>query len=1063
MYLGGERPVVRTAKVYAIGGVSDSEYTQARDYLINPVEEREAAFKADKPATLTEDTSVQPADIAEVTDYDSLGLAMSADDIAVVREYFKGEGRNPTIAEIRALDTYWSDHCRHTTFNTIIQNADITDERVREAFEQFKAVNGDKDVTLMNIATAAMRHLRKSGELPMLYETESDENNACTIKVGDTLIFFKNETHNHPTEIEPFGGASTCLGGAIRDPLSGRAYVYQAMRVTGSGDPRTPLGDTLAGKLPQRKITRTAADGYSTYGNQIGLASGLIRELYHPGYVAKRMELGAVIASAKEADVCREKPVAGDVVIAMGGRTGRDGIGGATGSSKGHEKNTVTKSAAEVQKGDAPAERRIQRLFCKGEVTRLIKKCNDFGAGGISVAIGELADGIEINLDAFPTKYSGLDGTELAISESQERMAVVVSAKDADEFLQHCLAENIEAVAVAQITESPRLVMKWRGKTIVDIARSFLDSAGAKRYTKVRVGENTANTGKGGLFASPPSCYALNVCSQKGLAQRFDATIGAGTVFAPYGGKYELTESAVMAALMPALPTKASMLAYGFDPYLSESDPFTGAGNAVVSSVAKLVTAGVDLDTVHLSLQEYFPRVDDNPDRWGVVFSAMLGAFEAQHGLKIAAIGGKDSMSGSFGDLHVPPTLVSFACGVGDPATIVSNDFKAGGNPVYALSTAFPYSKLREKWQAYGELVKSGKVLSAAYCEHGNSIVNMCLGNMVGYTGLANEIGSIVFEGVAGLELSEDDGYALIGHTQEKAELNGVPLTQVREQHEKPLEGLFPVRVEQSGTAPTIADSRRVSNKSTPKIQTAKPVAVIPVFPGASGETDAHRALERAGGSGNQVIIRNLTPSLLQESVCALEKAIKSAQMLIIPSCSAEYANYPTAFLQNPRLENAVNELLARGGLILKIGQIGKADKTFATANNLINRHQARYVTVRVSGTLSPWLSDCNVGDTFLLPVSSSSGRFVADSQTLEQFRDKGQIALQYADSDGNASMDIAYNPFGSDWAVAGLTSDCGHILETLVHAERFNRYAAKNISGNKHLPLFESGVKYFM
>jgi len=828
------------------------------------------------------------------------------------------------------------------------------------------------------------------------------------------------------------------------------------MRVTGAGDPFTPHDKTLAGKLPQRKITTTAAEGYSSYGNQIGVPAGYVRELYHPGYVAKRMELGAVIASAKEADVIREKPSAGDVVIALGGRTGRDGVGGATGSSKGHEKDTVTISSAEVQKGDAPEERKIQRLFCKSEVTRLIKKCNDFGAGGVSVAIGELADGLEINLDALPTKYQGLDGTELAISESQERMAVVVAEKDADAFLRHCLDEGIEAVVVAKVTEAPRLVMKWRGQTIVDMARSFIDSAGATRHINAVVNKPIGKP-------TSENLSRLNTASQKGLAQRFDATVGSGTVFAPYGGKHELTESSVMAALMPALPTKASMLAYGFDPYLSEADPFAGAVDAVVSSVAKLVAAGVDLNTVHLSLQEYFPRVDDIPERWGVVFAAMLGAFEAQNGLKLAAIGGKDSMSGSFGDLHVPPTLVSFACGVGEPETLVSNEFKGTGNPVYALELSKDYGKLREQFAAYGKLVKSGRVLSAQYADNSKTITNMALGNMIGYMGKVDISGAIIFE--ASEELTTFAELALctpIGWTTTEQQINSESLEQIRKEHEEPLEGIFPVNAAHSKTAetaPTIADSRHLAVLS-PLTRAPMPTAVIPVFPGATGEFDAQHALERAGARVVQVLIRNLTPALLQESVTALEIALKDAQMLIFPGTSAQFAAYSTALFKNPRLKHELDELLARNCLVLRIGAIESAG---AMSTNPIDRHQARYVTTRISGVNSPWLSECNVGETYVVPVSSSAGRFSASAGELEQLKANGQIALQFADFDGNASMDIAHNPFGCDLAIAGLTSEGGKILETLVHFERFGDNVAKNITGsNKELPLFVGGVKYF-
>jgi phosphoribosylformylglycinamidine synthase len=916
-------------------------------------------------------------------------------------------------------------------------------------------VNGDKPVTLMNIATAPMRHLRKNGELPMLYESESEENNACTIKVDDTLLFFKNETHNHPTEIEPFGGASTCVGGAIRDPLSGRAYVYQAMRITGAGDPRTPIQDTIKGKLPQRKITVTAAEGFSSYGNQIGLATGYVKELYHPGYVAKRLEVGAVIGAAKESHVRREKPTAGDVVVVMGGRTGRDGIGGATGSSKTHGADTVSQSAAEVQKGNAPEERKLQRLFRNPAVTRLIKKCNDFGAGGASVAIGELADGIEIDLDALPVKYQGLDGTELAISESQERMAVVIGAGDLAELLEHCAAENIEAVAAAVITEEPRLVMKWRGQKIVDIARSFLDTNGAKRYTDVRVSEPPPVCSSWKDYEPDKgSAFFLNASepvSQKGLVQRFDSSIGAGSVFMPFGGKYEDVECSVMAALIPTLPNRASLMAYGFDPYRTKNDPFGGSEHAVITSVGRLVAAGADLDTIHLSLQEYFPRVNDCPERWGKVFAAMLGAFSAQMGLKIAAIGGKDSMSGSFGDLDVPPTLISFACGVGDPALLVSNDIKGMGNPVYALINPADYAQLRAVWKKYGELIKAGKVLSADYVPHN---------------------GTICFE--ASEELPDSESYEFLEYTTEKM------LAEVKCDK---LESVFPTKVKQDGTAPTITDERRPVIVAKAKF--AQPVAVIPVFPGTNCEYDTQMALERAGGVGRQVLVRNLTPAMLSESILELEKAVKGSQMLIFPGGFSGgdepdgSAKFIVSLFRNERLTAAVHELLyERDGLILGIcngfqalvklgllptGRVSPITRESATLTyNLIGRHQARYVTTRVASVNSPWLSECKAGEVYLQPVSHGEGRFTAPPTVLERLKADGQIAFQYADFDGVPSMDIAHNPNGSDWAIEGITSADGRILGKMAHSERWREHVAKNIPGEKFLPVFEGGVKYY-
>ncbi|MCL1832336.1 MAG: phosphoribosylformylglycinamidine synthase, partial [Oscillospiraceae bacterium] len=947
-------------------------------------------------------------------------------------------------------------------------DVEIEDERVRAAFEQYGQVRREvygeaaasRPVSLMDIATLPAKLLKKRGQLPNI--DESPEINACTVRVKargdrsvrDWLLYFKNETHNHPTEIEPFGGAATCLGGGIRDPLSGRSYVYQAMRLTGAGDPRTPIDETLQGKLPQRKITQTAAEGYSTYGNQIGLASGLIKEIYHPGYVAKRMECGALVGAAKVGHVRREKPIAGDVVVLIGGRTGRDGVGGATGSSTSHEKDTVTVSAAEVQKGDANEERKIVRLFRKPEVMGLIKKCNDFGAGGVSVAIGELADGIEVNLDAVPTKYHGLDGTELAISESQERMAVVVASSDLAELLKQCELENVEATQVAVITEEPRLVIKWRGKKIIDIARTFLDTNGAKRYTDVSVAAKPASV-------SSIDLSALNETSQKGLIQRFDASAGGGSVFMTLGGKEQLTENQVMAAIVPCTPTLASLMAYGFDPYITEADPFGGSAYAVVNSVAKIVAAGADLDTIHLSLQEYFPRLGESPERWGQIFAAMLGAFSAQVGLKIAAIGGKDSMSGSFGDVDVPPTLIAFACGTGNPAVLVSNEFKAAGNPVYKLELPEDYGEMRQAFSAYGELVKSGKIVTAAVYENASTLVNMARGNNIGVTG-NGEIArnAIVFEANEAV-----DGYALIGHT-----------AAVDVSCESLLEDVFPSQIAQNGDAPTITDARKPT--FTRATSFAKPKATIAVIPGTNCEIDTVAALERAGGGSEQVIVLNRSASQLAQSLTALEQAIKSSQMLILPggySGGEEpggSAKFMAALLGKPALRAAIDDLFNRDGLILGIGdgfgallRLGLLCDlgTAALTTNLIGRHQAGFVNARVASTASPWLSECNMGEVYAQPVSYDEGRFVAEANTLETLKANGQIALQYVDFEGKASMDVAHNPGGSQLGIAAITSADGRVMGTMLHSERYNPHTAKNITGEKFLPLFEGGVRYFI
>ena len=1119
MLLGGQRPVVRTAKVYAITGVDETEFDRIKSYLINPLEYREASPK--KPDTLMEQNVSTPGDIPIIegfTEYDAtaleklqadLGLSISIDDLIMLKNYFGQEHRDPTRAELRVIDTYWSDHCRHTTFGTVIDSVDIQDERVKKAYDLFLSVNGERPVTLMNIAVAAMRHLRDNGELPML--DISEENNACTVRIKvqfeqgdeDWLLFFKNETHNHPTEIEPFGGAATCVGGAIRDPLSGRSYVYQAMRITGAGDPRTPLNETIPGKLPQRKITTTAASGFSSYGNQIGLATGYVREMYHKGYVAKRLETGAVVGAAPLVNVRRERPAPGDIVVLLGGRTGRDGIGGATGSSKTHDTSTVSESASEVQKGNPPEERKLQRLFRDPAVTSLIKRCNDFGAGGASVAIGELADGVEINLDAMPVKYNGLTGTELAVSESQERMAVVVAECDLESLLRHSEAENIEASVVAKVTESKRLAMVWRGKKIVDIDRDFLDTNGAERYsgviipdrTSVKDVENSTLSLKDRLMELAAD---LNYCSQKGLVEIFDSTIGASSVLVPFGGKYALTETQVMAALLPAQGARtASVMSSGFDPYYTEADPFGGSAFAVVTSIAKLIASGVSLDTIHLSLQEFFPRLNDDPNRWGQPFAALLGAFSAQMGLKIAAIGGKDSMSGSFDDLDVPPTLISFAVGISDASRIGSPEFKKEGNPVYLLETPMTqeglpdYESLREIWDKYTALYSSGKILSAWACETGGvygGIMKMALGNMIGFSSATDENfsdrswGSIIFEASEELE-----GYRLIGHTQAEPTLifgeEKISLADIRTAWEAPLESVFPVKTEQKGEVPLITDSR----PATPYRGTSfsRPKAVIPVFPGTNCEYDTAAAIERAGGTSEIVLVRNLTPEMLQDSVDRMQKAIASAQMIVFPGGFSGgdepdgSGKFIVSFFRNQLLADAVHDLLnRRDGLVLgicngfqalvKLGLLPyghikpmTAECPTLTFNN-IARHQSLYVTTRVASVMSPWLSKCEPGELYAQPISHGEGRFVAPPEALEELKANGQIVFQYVDHEGLPSMDITYNPNGSTWAIESICSPDGRVLGKMGHAERYGEFVAKNISGNKFLPIFESGVEYF-
>ena len=916
------------------------------------------------------------------------------------------------------------------------------------------------------------------------------------------MLFRSNETHNHPTEIEPYGGASTCIGGAIRDPLSGRAYVYQAMRITGAGDPRTPLEETLPGKLPQRKLTVTAAEGYSSYGNQIGLATGYVKELYHNGYIAKRLETGAVVGAAPSSWVRRESPKPGDMVVLLGGRTGRDGIGGATGSSKTHSADTVSESASEVQKGNAPEERKLQRLFRNPDVTRLIKRCNDFGAGGAAVAIGELADGVEINLDAIPVKYDSLDGTEIAISESQERMAVVVAEEDWQALLSHAESENVEATVVARISDHNKLSMMWRGKKVVDIARSFLDTNGALRSTDVYVppvspiapqADNRPIADKLRKLAGD-----LHFCSQKGLVERFDSSIGAASVFMPFGGKYALTETQVMAALLPVAGTRtASVMAYGFDPHLTEADPFAGSVYAVVTSIAKLIAVGTGLDTIHLSLQEFFPRLNEDATRWGLPFSAILGAFSAQMGLSIAAIGGKDSMSGSFGDLDVPPTLISFAVGVHDASKLVSPEFKAAGHPVYLLEAPIrndglpDYHALRTIWLNYTNLCRSGKILSAWACETSGlygGVMKMALGNRIGFTGKAGSMtdeyqwGSILFESA-----EELDGFTLLGYTQEEPVLSfeqtSIPLEDLREIWESTLEGVFPINAKQAGDAPVITSSLQAIPYRGSAF--AKPKAVIPVFPGTNCEYDTAAAIERAGGVPQIVLVRNLTPHMLQDSIHELESAIQSAQMLVFPGGFSGgdepdgSGKFIVSLFRNERLADATHDLIQnKDGLILgicngfqaliKLGLLPYGKITTMSADsptltfNRIGRHQSRYINARVASVLSPWLSKCRPGELYTQPISHGEGRFVASESVLNTLQANGQIAFQYVDGNGQPSMDIAYNPNGSAWAIEGICSHDGRILGKMAHTERYGEYVAKNIPGNKFMPLFEGGLGYF-
>ncbi|NLU25973.1 MAG: phosphoribosylformylglycinamidine synthase [Hungateiclostridium thermocellum] len=1148
----GERPNVKVAKLIVLqGDVSQEEYEKVKKYLINPVECQEASLE--KPSTLDVEVTV-PEDVKVLKGFvnmsreelkafaDSMGLAMSLEDLEFCQKYFRDdEKRDPTITEIRVIDTYWSDHCRHTTFLTRIQNVDIQEGRftapVKEAYESYlqsrKFVYGDKekDVCLMDIAVMGMRELKKRGLLNDL--DESDEVNACSIVVNvdvngkneEWLVMFKNETHNHPTEIEPFGGAATCLGGAIRDPLSGRSYVYQAMRVTGSGDPRTSIDDTLPGKLPQRKITTEAAQGYSSYGNQIGLATGQVAEIYDEDFVAKRMEIGAVIGAAPRKNVKREKPKAGDVIILLGGRTGRDGCGGATGSSKEHTEESLLTCGAEVQKGNPITERKIQRLFRKPEVSTMIKKCNDFGAGGVSVAIGELAEGLRINLDAVPKKYEGLDGTELAISESQERMAVMVAKENVDAFIKASKEENLEATPVAEVTDDRRLVMYWRGKAIVDIKRDFLDTNGVKQNTNVLV---AAPLEEEYYFAGIPkeaedyskdlrdawirNLQRLNVCSQKGLVERFDSTIGAGTVLMPFGGKYQLTPSEGMAAKIPVPDgdtNTGTLMAFGYNPSIAKWSPFHGAMFAVIESVAKIVAMGGNHKKIRLSLQEYFEKLGKDPKKWGKPFSALLGAYYAQTKIGIPAIGGKDSMSGTFKDMNVPPTLVSFAVATMDVNYTVSSEFKKAGSKVVLIPLKInengvpDFAQLDKNYAAVHQMIMNRKVLAAHTVRSGGiseAISKMCFGNMIGFKFEASVdarrlfeplYGSIVLELDESLNLDEllkDVEYEFLGVTQEKRTIDfgnvGLDLVELCQKWQEPLEKVFPTATEPVSSTPKQYKFEK-RNSIKPSVSIAKPRIFMPIFPGTNCEYDTARAFEKAGGVVDMLVIKNLTPSEIDESIREMAKRIDNSQIVMIPG-GFSGGDEPdgsgkfiaTAF-RNPRVKDAVMRLLKeRDGLMLGIcngfqaliklglvpyGEIRDLNEDSPTLTfNTIGRHVSCMVRTKITSTLSPWFNNVKVGDIHTIAVSHGEGRFVASKEVLEMMEKNGQIATQYVDLDGNATYDIRFNPNGSFEAIEGITSPDGRVLGKMGHSERIGSNVVKNVPGDKDQKLFEAGVNYF-
>ena len=1126
----GERCKVKNARVYIIDGdVSESEFEKLKSYLINPVESCEASLE--EVDTLKTVYNI-PTEVSILDGFISLdenglkkfiddyGLAMDLDDIKFCQKYFaETEKREPTITEIRMIDTYWSDHCRHTTFGTYIDNFNIDADYIEKTFKEYLAVReelgrSEKPITLMDIATIAPKKLKKDGKLPDL--DESEEINACSVKIKvdvdgneeDWLLMFKNETHNHPTEIEPFGGAATCLGGAIRDPLSGRSYVYQAMRVTGASNPLVPVDDTIKGKLPQRKITVGAANGYSSYGNQIGLATGHVAEVYHPGYVAKRLEIGAVVGAAPIENVVREVPKPGDVVILLGGKTGRDGCGGATGSSKSHTTASLEHCGAEVQKGNPPIERKLQRLFRNPDVTKMIKRCNDFGAGGVSVAIGELTDGLIINLDKVPKKYDGLDGTELAISESQERMAVVVAKEDADKFLKAADTENLEAVIVADVVLEPRLRMFWNGKEIVSLSREFLNSNGAEKHTDISVNVPVLADFKK-YSNNEESWYALasnlNICSQKGLVERFDSTIGAGTVLMPFGGAYQLTPTQAMAAKIPVLhgQTKTcSLMGWGFNPNISEKSPYHGAIMAVIESIAKVIAVGGSYEKCWLTFQEYFERTQNNPTRWGKPFSALLGAFKAQLELGCASIGGKDSMSGTFENIDVPPTLVSFAVSLANSDKVISPEFKAVGNDVIYIKPEFDenmlpdFNSVKKCFEKVEKLISDGKAVSVWAVSFGGiaeAVAKMSLGNKIGFKFTSDISEEDMFGAISGAFVIEingkaDAGETIIGQTIIDYAIDcgsyKVDMEKFQNLWENKLEPIFPVNAKaKSDTAKIYTFTPDKIAKPAAKI--AKPRVLIPVFPGTNCEYDTARVFERAGAIPEVVVIKNLTTAGITESIEKISESIKNSQIIMLPGGFSGgdepdgSGKFITAFFRNPRVSEAVMELLDnRDGLMLgicngfqalvKLGLVpfGKIvdmkDDSPTLTFNTIGRHQSMMVHTRISSNKSPWLMNTEVGDMHTIAISHGEGRFVANPEQLKAMAENGQIATQYVNLSGEPTMDIRFNPNGSVDAIEGITSPDGRILGKMGHSERIGTEICKNVPGEKDQKIFESGVKYF-
>lgn len=1129
-------PLVNNARIYYLEGeISEDEFDRIKTYLINPVESREASLAT---VTSLHMPQQQPPDVAIMHGFNALdqtalqhmieadGLAMSLDDLMFCQAYFRDqEKRDPTITELRVIDTYWSDHCRHTTFLTPIQEVTIQDSMIWETYQQYltarNAVYGaetSRPVTLMDLATIAAKQLKQQGFLNTL--DESEEINACSVRIKaqtsqgeqDYLLMFKNETHNHPTEIEPFGGAATCLGGAIRDPLAGRAYVYQAMRVTGCANPLTDTKDTMQGKLPQRKITVGAANGYSSYGNQIGVATGHVSEIYHPGYAAKRMELGAVIAAVPAHHVIRERPVPGDVVVLLGGKTGRDGCGGATGSSKSHTADSVVQCGSEVQKGNPLEQRKLQRLFRKPEMARLIRRGNDFGAGGACVAMGELADGVCINLDAMPQKYDGLNGTELAISESQERMACVVKQQDADTLIAYADAENACATVVAKVTQAPRLRMLWRGDEIVNISRDFLNTNGVKKAVSVDIAAQAVKpihrheNNRQGWAAHLGS---LALCSQRGLVQRFDATVGAGTILAPYGGERQLTPTQAMVAKIPVVSgetTTASVMAWGYNPWIAEQSPYFGGMYAVIESVAKLISVGGDHRQAFLSLQEYFGRVGQDPLRWGDPFAALLGAYQAQISLCIAAIGGKDSMSGSFEQLDVPPTLVSFAVGTADTNKVISPEFKAAGSPVALVVPSYhqngmpDFAHLRETFQMVRHLIATEQVSACFALTSGGvsqAVFQMALGNKIGMKFAKPLSEALMFDGVYGgflLELAGSYSVAqnlnIIGVTTSKyvavlSNTEVVDLNEVERAYESKLEPVFRCNIKNAQHKIRNITYQGPQGATKSSLSFARPRVLLPVFPGTNCEYESERVFERAGAQVETLVIRNRTAGQIQQSIKEFDRLLHRSQILMLPGGFSGgdepdgSAKFIAALLRNPRITDGVHRLLqAHDGLILGIcngfqallklglvpyGEIVPVQSQSPTLTfNTIARHQSKMVYTRICSTKSPWLSKVRTGDVHTVAISHGEGRFAAPDTLLKKLELNGQIATQYVDLLGDATGDVAFNPGNSVYAIEGLTSPDGRVFGKMAHSERIGEDICKNVPGDKNQYLFESAVAYF-